>query len=189
MKPFTGFSGMKTLLWVTLPALFLFHAIVVGVTLWKSGAADAFKLYFLPSMTAAHGKLVPYLYIRSVPCLFLLAVLGCFMMLANGISSGIFQQHDGCTDPLVRVSIASVQLYGAYQWIWSLSSCVATVIIALLIERFRSDKLVQHATSVHDCLMTLITRLQPPHAQALKQWSHQALRPEHSLAVHVRRLL
>ena len=135
MKLFAGDSEMKMLLWVTLPALFLAHSLVVGVTLYRhpSGVANAFKLYFRPRMGASPGNLIAHLYMRSIPCLFLLMLVSCSMLCLNGISSGIFQQHGGCTDPLVGVSIASVQLYSAYQWIWSMSSCVTTVIIALIV--------------------------------------------------------
>ena len=194
MEPFTGDSAMKMLLWVTLPALVLAHSLAVGVTLYRhpSGAANAFKLYFRPRMGASPGNLIAHLYMRSIPCLFLLMLVSCFMLLLNGISAGIFQQHSGCTDPLVRVSIASVRLYSAYQWIWSLSSCVTTVIIALIVERLRSDNLVRHAQSVHDCLMTLINLVQPPHTQALKQWSSSALQVggcSTTCKAHARRVL
>ena len=187
MEPFTGYSTMKMLLWVTFPVLVLVHSLAVGVILYKHhrGIADAFKMYFLPPKGAFPGNLIAHLYMRSIPCLFLLMLVSCFMLVLNGISADIFQQHSGCTDPLVRVSIASVQLYSAYQWIWSLSSCVTTVIIALLVERLRSDSLVQHSQSVHDCLMTLINLVQPPHTQALKQWSSRALQTKHCLSRRV----
>ena len=119
METFTGYSAMKTLLWVTFPALVLVHSLAVGAILYKhpSGVADGFKMYFLPRKGALPGNLIAHLYMRSIPCLFLLTLLGCFMLCLNGTSSGIFQQHEGCTDPLVR-SIARAVL-GALILRWS----------------------------------------------------------------------
>ena len=117
-----GYTSFKSLMFITSPIIFVFSTLTTATILLKHVGADmsaygryarftslrtVLKTYFRITLRACRGHMIPLLYFRSLAPLFMLCWLCMVLILVNGFNPGIYDQSDGCTDPMVKTSIAS----------------------------------------------------------------------------------
>ena len=97
---------MKGLLFITGPILVLLHFVVVAGSMFaRYGAFDfhMVKAYFNSSKNAPHYDPLIHLYktITRWQIVLALSVIGLTSVMLSALATGIYNRHDGCTDPMV----------------------------------------------------------------------------------------
>ena len=161
---------MKTLLFLTLPCLTLFHSAAVAAALRAEG--QTLKEYVWPSraLILSSAQLCWYHHSNLV-CVLLLLPLGLCFLVLNLSVKGLFDEN-GCTDPVyhvlrysvalicrlcqfIRTTIAPVQASDAFQWIYAGLSGVLVWALGLITELTRRRDPQSRALSVYRCICLL----------------------------------
>ena len=97
------YSRLKTLLFLTAPILLIAHVATIAFAVHTAGQnlKDYFKLQ--PSTTTSASM---YWYRRTFGTACFLFALGAGFLIVNSLSDGLFDVSGGCTDPLIRSTIA-----------------------------------------------------------------------------------
>ena len=153
---FAGHSGLKTLVWVVLPLVFLAHLIVVALV--TNGAMVKYfgsptKLFGAAhsSHRRRHGTFLQLLR-STVPCSSALGCIGVAIMLLNLSVEHIYAGKDA--DPLLRTTTAQVVQSPSfvYQYLWSFLSCLALTCTAWMLQQIEGSGQVRRAQRVYSCL-------------------------------------
>ena len=161
---FSGYTGFKQMFWIVLPVLVTSHLIVIFVVL-KSSAGGSGQFWKLLKEYLRLGALwkrsqneasETYVYSRPFCAQLALLGIGLALVLLNVLTPGVFDQ--GCTDPLVRSTIAPVKAQTAFQWLWLTLSAGVLYVVGFSIEQMvRADPRCR-TQSVHRVLV-LMTQL------------------------------
>ena len=155
---------------VTLPVLLVLHLSVIGVILSRhqSKWGWGIRSYFSPSFDETAGTLLAYVQLTPIWLQAVLAGLGLLLIVLNTVSDGIFDQNGGCTNPLTKITIASVIATPMYQFVFVLLSCLVFGVIVLITELLKQSYQMARAERVHQCLMKLASHSEPH--RLLLQW-------------------
>lgn len=153
---FSGYSDLKMLIFVTLPALCVLSTLSVLACLYARNGSISFRnvlSYLKPSQHLQHVDSLTYLYmtISRRPVLCMLFVIGISLVLLNVFWKGVYDSYGGCVDPLVRTTIAHVRVDYLYQGFWVVLNCAAVTIVDVVVH-LHGQQRHRQALRVHDCL-------------------------------------
>eukprot|EP00656_Telonema_subtile_P004296 TRINITY_DN1194_c0_g1_i15.p1 TRINITY_DN1194_c0_g1~~TRINITY_DN1194_c0_g1_i15.p1 ORF type:complete len:1243 (-),score=233.02 TRINITY_DN1194_c0_g1_i15:64-3792(-) len=179
---FPGYTSLWQLAFVTIPFFVAVHTAVVlfAVSSRFGLSVSAVKSYFFPQQVCGHMNVHIQLYRSLNRTMLRLLVLGLCFVLLNALSPGVFDS--GCTDPLLRTSIAPIKAGVAYQWTWVVLSSLMMAVAIYLFYLLGSSDQDARARSVHRCLCNTM----PQSARAIKQWQQGVQRSKRLLPYPIR---
>ena len=180
---FEGYTQMKQMLWITLPALaitFLASVLLVLKSLANSKSPlitkgtgyDSLRVFLRPPLRVSREAPMAYIYARSFRMQLVLLGLGCCLLLLCASAKGVFDA--GCTDPLIRSTVAPVEASRVFQWLWVTFNLLTIGTAGLILVVLKREEPRQRAECVYRCLLHLVE--QPSIVDtSLEVWRSQAL--------------
>ena len=171
----SGYNRLKTLLFMTLPALVIIHVVAVALAIRSKRAT--LKEYAFPIRDPYQASQTnnpdEYMQQRSLHMMVWLALgPGMIGLVLNAVYPNIFT----CTDPLITATIASIDTEPTYQWIFVIIAVSTLWGLGITIELLERCDPKHEAISVLNCMYTLCySRDADVAIRGIREWKAVAL--------------
>ena len=167
MACLAGHTQFKQLVWLTIPCLVVLHLVSVVVLL--SAYPQERALTYIRRLQEQSGSTSSHSMSQLLGGLCGMALCGFALGTLNIASPGVYDLHGGCTDPMLKTTVAPVHATPLFQWLWVTLSSMFVICSFCMFDRLQQSRLSERSRSVQRCLLGFLLHVLPSKA-AIHAW-------------------